>query len=227
MSNIQEPWVSSGLMRTRLSAGLQLVSVLNLHTPGEGGLQLWGTAQGFWKGPDMLPGLVVCSLRNLVGSIALLVSCMDITEEMLPELIMCLILWVSFTVLMLFYFFMYKCPLKIACRSNVRIEMGGFMCICSFWLKWGKGAGKWFSLLPRSWVCVGLPPGEALSTGKDWDVQVLAQGCPVWVQFPEPCSTEGNVQAREGSRAVSPSFPVSVHQGGQLEEKLSTCLTPA
>lgn len=76
----------------------------------------------------MLPGLVCCSLRNLVGSITLLGCCMDITEEMLPELIMCLILWVTFTVLMLLYFLMYKCPLKIACRSNVRIEMGG-LCV--------------------------------------------------------------------------------------------------
>lgn len=72
----------------------------------------------------MLLGLVFCSLRNLVGSIASLLCCMDITEDMLPELIMCLILWVAFTVLTLFFFLMYKCPLKIACRSNVRIEVG-------------------------------------------------------------------------------------------------------
>lgn len=101
--------------------------MLNFHTPGEDGLQLWGKAQGLQKGPAMLPGLVFCSLRNVVGSIVSLVCCMDVTEVMLPELIMCLILWVTFTVFHCFdaLFFFYKCSLKIACRSHVRIEMGG------------------------------------------------------------------------------------------------------
>lgn len=76
-------------------------------------------------------------------------------------------------------------------------------------------------------MCVGLPADEALCPGKAWGGQVFVQGCPVCLQLPVPCSTEGNIQAREGSRAVFPSLPLSVCQGGQLEEKLSTCLTPA
>lgn len=81
--------------------------MLNFHTPGEDGLELWGKAQGFQKGPAMLPGLVFCSLRNVVGSIVSLVRCMDVTEVMLPKLIMCLILWVTLTVLTHFYFFFF------------------------------------------------------------------------------------------------------------------------
>lgn len=38
----------------------------------------------------------------------------------------------------------------------------------------GKEVGKWVSLLSRSCICMRLPPGEALSTGKkDQGVQVF------------------------------------------------------